>query len=245
MNEELLCEVKRDFERSFPDFRFSWLHEREFRGDLEVDALILETFFVPSGKKLDFAREARSLRRASETKIGRKIILVSHTFEATLEYYLKLFFRHPPIPLGLARIVKTNASEASGGEGFALELSIPLEMKHSALIAVGSLRRAWPGTEAMDGESGKEYKIQEGSLIPEQIRDLIVLPGYEDESESGATGPGFDKLHAGLRIRFLPGKVILSGGAYPKRMTDFILHLLAALHCNAFLTPAKLEGKAA
>lgn len=79
--------VRAEFQRAYPDLSFRWRHERETHGDVEVDALLLEAFGVPGAGKLDFVRRARQLRRASEERLGRDIILVTHTPEATREHY--------------------------------------------------------------------------------------------------------------------------------------------------------------
>jgi len=87
MNDQEMKEVKVAFKNSFPEYDFLWRYEMESHGDIDVDAFLLEVFGVPAKKKSEFVRSARALRRESEKKIGRKIILVSHTPEAVEKHY--------------------------------------------------------------------------------------------------------------------------------------------------------------
>jgi len=89
MNDLVLDYVAARFRREFPRFAFLWRHDREAHGDIECDLPILEAFHVPPDKAIELVRASRTLREEAARLLGRKVILGTHTPEATERYYAK------------------------------------------------------------------------------------------------------------------------------------------------------------
>jgi hypothetical protein len=93
MNDMILAYIRKKFELEFPAYRFLWRHERESHGDVEMEAPILEAFDVPSEKHRELVRFSRALRKEAEQLLEKKMLLGSHTPQATRKYYAEMLKR--------------------------------------------------------------------------------------------------------------------------------------------------------
>ncbi len=64
-----------------------WTDDRTCRGDFDGREYSVELFGVPSPNRKEVRRQLRQVRRVAEELLGRPIILIFHTPEATAKHY--------------------------------------------------------------------------------------------------------------------------------------------------------------
>jgi hypothetical protein len=69
------------------DYPVRWVDELTSKGDFDGREYALEFFSVPASEQSALRRRLRPVRKEAEDMLGRPIVLVFHTPEATAKHY--------------------------------------------------------------------------------------------------------------------------------------------------------------
>ena len=73
-----------------PLYPMRWVDELTSRGDFEGREFAVDIFNVPTEQQEQIRRDLRSTRKAAQETLGKPIVLVFHTPEATAKHYRPL-----------------------------------------------------------------------------------------------------------------------------------------------------------
>jgi len=76
--------------RSSSPYAARWTDDRTCRGDFEGREYSIEFFDVPRAKQKELRRDLRQVRHIAEELLGRPIILIFHTPDATAKHYREI-----------------------------------------------------------------------------------------------------------------------------------------------------------